>query len=54
LSIKEDLSEALQAFIKDRFLILKRVISIKPPLAELLELLSFIKREIVLNKVSYF
>ena len=53
LFTKEDLSEALQAFIEDGFLILKRAISIKPPLAELLKLLSFIKKEIILNKVSY-
>ena len=54
LSTKEDLSEALQAFAEDRFFIFKRAISIKPPLVELSKSLSFVKREIVLNKVSYF
>lgn len=54
LSTKEDLSEALQAFAEDGFLILKRATSIEPPSAESLESLSFVKREIVLNKVSYF
>ena len=54
LSTKEDFSKALQAFAEDGFFIFKRVTSIKPPSAKLSKLLSFIKREIVLNKISYF
>ena len=54
LFIKEDLKELLQAFIENRFFIFKKVINIKPPLVKLLESLNFIKREIILNKVSYF
>jgi len=54
LSTKENLSKALQAFAEDRFFIFKRATSIEPLLAESSESLSFVKREIVLNKVSYF
>ena len=54
LSIKKDFSKALQAFTEDGFFIFKKAISIKPPSAKSLKLLSFVKREIVLNKVNYF
>ena len=54
LSLKANLNKALQALYKDGYLVLKGAISIKPASLEYLASLDYIKRDIVLNKVSIF
>jgi len=54
LSLKANLNKALQALYKDRCLVLKGAISIKSTSLEYLASLDYVKRDIVLNKVSIF
>ncbi|XTI82918.1 hypothetical protein V2W45_1206382, partial [Cenococcum geophilum] len=50
LSLKMNFDKALQALYKDRCLVLKGAISVKPTLPEYLASLDYVKRDIVLNK----
>ncbi|XTI82088.1 hypothetical protein V2W45_1463682 [Cenococcum geophilum] len=52
LSLKTNLNKALQALYKDRCLVLKGAISVKPASPEHLASLNYIKRDIVLNKIN--
>jgi hypothetical protein len=54
LSLKTNLDKALQALYKDGCLVLKGAISVKPASPEHLASLDYVKRDIVLNKVSIF
>jgi len=54
LFLKANLDKALQALYKNRCLVLKGAISIKPTSPEYLASLDYIKKDIVLNKVSIF
>ncbi|XTI85549.1 hypothetical protein V2W45_1229836, partial [Cenococcum geophilum] len=50
LFLKMNLNKALQALYKDRCLVLKGAISIKPTSLEYLASLDYVKRDIILNK----
>jgi hypothetical protein len=49
-----NLNKALQVLYKDRYLVLKGAISIKPALPKYLASLNYIKRDIDLNEVNIF